>query len=211
MSKENKTDEPDIIDGYISAKKKLIIFISALSGTDLGKIGEILGSDLKIDVISERKYYKKDELEDIILSNGQKIKNIFNENVINWDEFNENISNLGGQNRGIIVTGVMFPTDKVVKPDLHIHLKISSEKLFEKRKQYISKHIDEFKLSEKDIAEYVKKVYEEVEVKFYKDIITKSFINKFIKVDDKDDEQIVTEIFNEIIHFIENVVNKIYN
>jgi len=198
---------PDIIDGYMIIRKKLIIYISALSGIDLGKICEMLSNDLKIKVMSEKKFYK-DDLKEITLSDGKKIKNIFDFEAVDWVEFNKNAGKLGRENRGIIIYGMMFPKDKIARPDIHIHLKISPEKLFEKRQKYILEHTNDFHVKKEDIIKYLQMTYDEVERKFYKDLIEKSFINKFIKIDDKTDDEITDEIFNEIIKFIESVVHK---
>lgn len=189
----------DIIDGYVLENGKLTILISGFSGAGKTKIGKKISNELKMEFINETKYYELRNMKKIKLTNGKEILNMDSYDVVEWNKLNEEIEKKN-KKRGVVVSGFMFPKDKINKPDLHIHLKISKEKLIDKRKKFMEKHKEHFKEEE---IKNVQKILDEITYPFYKKTIDESIINKFVNISDKKEDEIVDILFNIIIEFIQ--------
>lgn len=204
--------EFNIIDAYLKYNKQFIIIISGLSGTNKSKICQKISSIINFFYLNSRDYIQKNKYEEIELSNKKTVK-LWHD--YNWDEIIKKINE--NKNKGIIICGDYFPSDKLdnLYIDQHYHIKISKQNLIKKRLEYIhnSKKKEEKEEFYDDETENL--IINQLTYPYYLDIIQKSKINKFINVNEMlelNDNEYLDKIANIIVdNIIEYIVQYLKN
>ena len=133
----------NIVEAYQKYKKQFIILISGFSGCGKTYLAKNIERDFKIKRINLTSYYKDDYNQTMEMRSDDGNVNVIdwdNPDAVNWDKFNNDINDLIKQNIGVVVSGFGFYDDKInFTPDIHIHIKISKEKLLD----YRDKNIDD--------------------------------------------------------------------
>ena len=190
----------NIVEVYKELNHQFIILISGLSGCGKTVLGNNISRDFKIDLIDTKKFYKKDFDEKIQLPNGMTVTNYDTDNAMDWVQVNANVNKMKAE--GVVVIGHAFPTDKIeFKPDYHIHLKISKQKLKDKRLAYIERHKE---LNFNAEAEALR--VNAVTYPYYLDVLKRMKMDKFIDATELSDDNIYDEVFDAIIKFVESRV-----
>ncbi len=131
----------NVIEKYIELKKQLIILISGFSGSGKTLLAKNIEQDFKLQFLNLNDYLKKDYKEVVDLGHDIKVIDWDNPDAVDWDKFNKKIESI--KNKGIVISGFGFPTDKInFNPDFHIYLKISKDKLIKNRQDYLEEHAD---------------------------------------------------------------------
>lgn len=196
----------NIIEAYIKFNKKLVIFISGLSGCGKTIIAKKISDRFNLRLIKQFNYYKKDYNETITLSDDNKYVNWSNDNAIDWDKLNDDINKY--KNEGIIVTGFALTDDKIIeKPDYHIHVKISKGNCIERRKDFIKHKHQDNELINKSInmLEMNKLIYP-----YYLETRNRSKINKFLNANEQSDNDMFENADNVLLEYINNNVYKLH-
>ena len=198
MSKHDK----NIVEAYIEFNKQLIILISGLPGCGKVTVAKKVSDLFKLSFLDEIDYFKKDNNEKVKLSDGKIEKDVTNwytDNAINWDKLNEDVTNL--KSNGIVLSGISFPADKITfKPDYHLHLNISKQQCIDKRLKFLERYTD---------TEFMEKtVMNQLIYPYYIDVTKRSKINKFVNINDIDDEKVFDNVFTVLIGFIQEYHDK---
>jgi len=86
-------------------------------------------------------FFKSDYNEIVDLGHNIKVIDWDNPDAIDWDKFNDKVKSLNDS--GIVISGFGFPNDRInFKPNFHIHLKISKDKLIKNRHDYLDENKD---------------------------------------------------------------------
>lgn len=190
----------NIVEKYKEFNKQLIILISGLSGSGKTELGENMSRDFKIKLMQAKDYYKTDITDTIKLPNGKVVVNYDTDNAIDWDRLNEDINKY--KLDGVIVVSHAFPTDKLnFKADYHVHLKISKQKLRDKRMEYIEKHKDKGFDSETELLRINAVTYP-----YYMDVLKRMKTDKFMDVTEMSDDIIYDKVFDAILDHIKKSV-----
>jgi uridine kinase len=132
----------NLVEEFNLRNEGIIIFISGLSGTNRTILAKEIERDLKLKLISLDDYCNNNP--PIIEILDQKVRDWDDIENYNWDKLNSDIQK--NKTIGCVVYGDNFPKSKLrINPDYHIHIKISKEKLIEKRREYIEKNPEKCK------------------------------------------------------------------
>ena len=204
--------EFNIIDAYLKYNKQFIIIISGLSGSNKSKICQKIATIINFMYLNTRDYIQKDKYEEKELSNKKTVKLWYN---YNWDEIIKKINE--NKNKGIIICGEYFPSDKLnnLYIDQHYHIKLSRQNLIKKRLEYIHNSNNKEKKEEFYDDETENLIINQATYPYYLDIIQKTKINKFINVNEMielDENEYLDKIVNIIIdNIIEYIVHYLKN
>ena len=197
-----------VIEAYLNKYKQLIILVSGFSGSGKGVLSKSLAKDFKIKYMNLNDYYKEDwdKESEAIEIDDHKIVDWDTPESINWERFNEDIEK--NKKTGVIVSGFSFPQNKLgLKPDFHIHLKITKDDLLQNRKDYVNEREDS-KVSELD-DELARRILNKISYPHYMKSLEDSFINKFINI--KSGREELKQGYNNMFDYlIENIEKKIY-
>jgi adenylate kinase family enzyme len=197
-----------VIEAYLNKYKQLIILVSGFSGSGKGVLSKSLAKDFKIKYMNLNDYYKDnwDKESEAIEIDDHKIVDWDTPESINWERFNEDIEK--NKKTGVIVSGFSFPQNKLaLKPDFHIHLKITKDDLLQNRKDYVNEREDS-KVSELD-DELSRRILNKISYPHYMKSLEDSFINKFINI--KSGREELKQGYNNMFDYlIENIEKKIY-
>ncbi len=192
----------NIVEKYIEIKGQLIILISGFSGSGKTLIAKNIESDFKINFLNLNDFYRKDYVNIVDLGNDVKVNDWDNPESINWEEFNGKVNEL----KTVIVSGFCFPDDLIkFKPDYHIYLKISKQKLLENRHSYLEENKDNPLNDIKD-SKIELLILNNLSYKHYIDIKERSTYTFNIDVSDKTPDSTYDDIFDKIIKEIEKIV-----
>jgi hypothetical protein len=187
------------LDEYIKYNSGLIILISGLSGSNRSIVAKEIERDFKIKLISLDSYCKKNNDKIFELPNNKKITDWEHIDTYDWDKFNSDIEQHNPS--GVVAYGDYFPTFKLkIAPDFHIHVKISKERLIEKRKEqiekYPEKHAEMMKLINNDdfVLMVNKMIYP-----YYIEYRDKSKIDKYVNSDKNNTDELYEQVFGYIM------------
>ncbi len=195
----------NILDAYKKYNNQLIILISGLSGTNKSKISQQLAKELNLKYLNTRDFLNKENFKEHELSNSNKVK-VYDE--YSWDKIIEKINEL--KSNGVLIAGEYFPSDKLGKLhiDMHIHIKLSKQNIIRKRLEYINS-LDEEEKKKYNNEETETLIVNQILFPNYLENLQKSHINKFINANELIDleekefiEKNLDKIFNEIIQYI---------
>ena len=198
----------NIIDAYIKYNNQLIFILSGFSGTKKSHIAELLSHDTKLKLLSLKNYYIKEKGEKIKLPNDKEVTSYDNIDVIDWDKLVDDIKKY--KNKGIILEGEFFPSNKLenLQIDHHLHIKLSKQNLLKKRIEF-NKNKDKNFDEQTEIL-----LMNQITYPFYLDIIQKSHINKFINgneiIEQYKEDEYVDKMYDLVFDiFIKFIVEKL--
>ena len=200
----------NIVEAYIKFKKQLLIFISGLPGCGKMELAKNISADFNIEIIDQFNYYKKDYSVTTTLPDGTELINWYTDDAIDWDKFNKNINEM--KEKGLIVVGISFPSDKIeATPDHHIHLNISKQLCMEKRTEFLNKHKDEEKY--KEDLELIGTQTEKLKMNqlifpYYLEAIKNAKINKFININELNENQTYDIAFDLLLDMIKKYLKQ---
>lgn len=199
----------NIVEAFISLTGKLLIFITGLPGCGKHNLAKNIKKDFKIKLIDQTDYRKKDYIHTIKLPDGSNIINWYTDEAIDWERLNDDIDLF--QKEGLLVVGLSLPNDKIKsKPNYHIHLNISKQTCLERRKIFYEKHKDKYEEEYLNINSPIEKLKMNILIyPYYLESVTRSRVNKFININNIDDDQVYNIAFDALIDFIQNSINDI--
>ena len=194
-----------VVEAYIDKHKQLIILLSGFSGSGKTVLGKSLSKDFKIDFINLNDYYKED-WDEVVEIDENKIVDWDSPDAVDWDKLNDYINK--NKKKGMIISGFSFPQNKLsVKPDFHIHLKISKDDLIKNRNDYVAEKEDS-KISQLD-DDMTRRILNKISYPHYMKSLEDSYINKYISV--KSGQESLKETYSTMFDYlIENIEKKIY-
>lgn len=196
----------NIVEAYIKFKGQLLIFISGLPGCGKLSLAKNICRDFKIKIIDQFDYHKKGYDIETNLSDGTQVVNWYSDEAIDWDRMNEDIEKF--KKDGLIVVGFSLVENKITSaPDYHVHLNIAKQLCMDRRKEFLEKHKDkeEYKEEYKLVDTQTEKlIMNKLIYPYYLESIPKSKINKFINLNNTDDDQVYDIAFEALI----DVINK---
>jgi cytidylate kinase len=203
----------NIIEAYIKFKGQLIIIIAGLSGCGKNKLAENISKDFKLTWIKtsdfcNNSYSKKIDLD------GEEIDDYDDDNIIDWDKFNQEITKQLEKNKGLVISGVNFPKEKITFDiNFYIFIKLNKQNILKRRLEFIKDHEKDCKKIGKNIEpEKEKRIFNLVTYNYYENIMANELINKYINannfMDNQEtyDEKIYDETFDYLINIIEQFV-----
>jgi len=198
----------NIVEAYIEFNNGLLIFISGLPGCGKLALAKNISTTFKINFMDQFDYYKKDYNNKVELPDGTNVINWYTDDAIDWPRLNQDIANL--KTEGLVVAGVSFPNELLeIKPSYHVHLSISKQTCLDRRRDFLEKYKDkypeEYKLLETN-AEKLK--MNQLIYPYYLEAKKGATINKFININELNDERIFDQVFDVLIEFIDGVVHK---
>jgi uridine kinase len=213
----------NIVEAYIKLNKKLVIFISGLSGSGKSFIAQNIAKDFNIRYIDLESYCKKDFNKKIKVSDSLVVTDWDNIESYDWIKLNKDIEE--EQNKGVLICGYVFPKNKITfiptqyqinindtnVPYFHIHVKISKQKITEYRHNYIKKH--KKKCSELlpilDTPDELLLI-NNIVYPYYTKYLEMSIIHKFLNGNNLTLQQMYDQAFEFLIEKIKNILNE-YN
>jgi len=131
----------NIVEQYIKNNLQLIILISGFSGSGKTLLAKNIEKDFKINFVNLNDFFKSDYNEIVDLGHNIKVIDWDNPDAIDWDKFNDKVKSL--KDSGIVISGFGFPNERIkFKPNFHIYLKISKDKLIKNRHDYLDENKD---------------------------------------------------------------------
>lgn len=200
----------NLSDEYIVRKKGLIILLSGLSGSNRTVLAKEIERDFKLKLINLESYCRKENTKQFEINSDITVTDWEHIDVYDWDKFNENVNSQ--KEKGVIIYGDYFPTFKLnFEPDFHIHIKVSKEKLIEKRKEYIENNPEECA----EMLEFVKTgklelIINKMTYPYYLEYRDKSNIGKFVNADKNTPDEMYDQIFDYIIFSMRKFLNEYY-
>jgi adenylate kinase family enzyme len=198
----------NVAEAYIKYKKQLIIIISGLSGCGKSMLAQDISSDFKIPIIKQREFYKKDYDLKVDLHNGKTVINWHTDDSIDWDLLNERIESDKG--KGLILTGLAFPPDKLkFKTDYHFHVSLSKQNCLERRKKIIEEKKDKYPEAYEEIEDGTAKlVMNKLIFPYYLETLKNGVINKFLNGNKLSRSEMYDTAFDILISIIEKYLYK---
>lgn len=198
----------NIVDAYIKFKGQLLIFVSGLSGCGKTYVAKNIARDLKIKIIDQFDYYKKDYVNKITLQDGTEINNWYTDDAIDWDLLNDDINQF--KKDGLVVSGFALKEDNISSnDDFHIHLNITKQNCIARRKEYLEKNKDKYKTEYENVDSPIEKLkMNQLIYPYYIESTKLSKINKFINMNNLSEKEAYDETFNSIIKLISEFLYK---
>jgi len=200
----------NLVEEYILRNEKLIIIVSGLSGSNRSQLAKNIERDFKIKRIDLDLYCNKENTKIFELSNGIKITDWEHIDIFDWKKFNKDVNE--SKKEGLIVCGDYFPTEKLeFKTDFHLHVKLSKQKLMEKRNEYIKKNPDKCPELVKFLdTPIVNLIMKQITYKYYLDYRDKSKIDKYLNGDENTPEQIYDQSFDYLMYSMRKFLDQYY-
>jgi uridine kinase len=196
----------NVVEKYIEIKKQLIILISGFSGSGKTLLAKNIEEDFKLEFINLNNYLIKDYNQVVDLGHDIKVVDWDNPDAIDWDKFNKKV--LAVQDKGVVISGFGFPTDKIkFTPNFHIYLKISKDKLIKNRQEYLEEHKDDPLNEIKDTKTQLL-ILNNLSYKHYLDNKTKSNYTYQLDTSELTPDTTYDKIFDYIIESVEKYIYK---
>lgn len=197
-----------LLDTYITVKKSFIVLISGLSGSGRSQLAKEIERDFKIKLIALDNYCKKENTRIFEVNSEIKIKDWDHIDVYEWDRFNEDVI----EANTVVAYGDYFPTDKLkFTPDYHLHVKISKDKLIEKRKEYIKNNPEKCKeLLEFIDNNQIELIIKKVTFPYYLEYRGKSKIDKYVSSDTNTVDDMYDQIFKFLMFQMQKYLDEYY-
>lgn len=199
----------NIVEAYVQARGQLILVISGLSGCNKKKVAKIVAKEMGLAFLDQYDYYRKgykntvkvlrtpDESGDSI-----EITDWVSDDAVDWDKFNAAVNDI--KNRGVVICGFnLKPILIRFSIDYQLHLSVSKGSCVEKRIKFLRKNGENYP---EDYQLVQDNLYETVMYKWvfpqYEKIIKEMKINKFVKVGESTDDELVQTVWDLAIGFI---------
>ena len=194
----------NIVEKYIQDKGQLIILISGFSGSGKTLLAKNIERDFGLKFINLNDFYKKDYVNIVTLNENVKVNDWDNPEAVDWDSFNSKVKEL----KNVVVSGFGFPNDRInFKPDFHIYLKISKQKLIENRQKFKEEHEDN-PLNNITDPRTELLILNSLSYKHYMEMKEKSTYTFNMDVSEKTPDNVYDDIFDYVIKEIEKKVYK---
>lgn len=205
----------NVIQAYLKYNKQFVILISGLSGSGKSELAKLMINDFKFKLINLNDYYKKHYNKIVTLKkkddNNLQIVDWDDINAINWDLFNDDITKYINEKIGLIIVGSIFPTEQLkFTQDIHYHIKISKQTLFERRHIFLDKHKKDIEPILYDIkdTETEQLIFDKITEPHYKEYLEKSKVSKFVNANINTIDQIYDIVFEHVIDFVQKYLEK---
>lgn len=197
----------NIIEAYKKFNSKLIIIISGIDGCGKNSIAKQMAKELDLSWINQKDYYDKSYDKTVTLSDDTTLVNLSTDEAIDWDKFNKTVNK--AKNKGLLISGVSFPTDKLkFEPDYHIHISLSKQNCIQRRQQFFEEHQDKYPEDYKLIGSTTESLkMNKLIYPYYLESIKNMKINKFINANKFSKDEAMEEVWNLLIKFIQQFVN----
>lgn len=209
----------NIVEAYIKFSGQLIILISGLSGSGKCKLAKNIQNDFNNKKMTKDFNCKLINLDDYCLKENHKnvtlnvddisiqVKDWDHIDVYDWNKFNDSVNKV--KDSGVIICGTYFPTNKLnFSVDVHLHVKISKQKLIENRLSYIKKHLNDCPELEKiDDQKIITLIINKITYPHYLEYLGISKIDKFLNATELDTETIINESFKYLMFYIQKYLN----
>jgi adenylate kinase family enzyme len=199
----------NVLEAYIKYKKQFIILVSGFSGSGKTLLAKNIERDFKVKYINLNNYYKEDYNVTMEMKTEEGSVNVVdwdNPDAIDWDKFNKDVEELIEKKEGVVISGFGFYDDKIkFKPDMHIHIKISKDKLLENRHKFLEEN-EGHKLNELKDTKLELQILNRMSYPHYIKSIAgtgNGKIHKFINASEMDNDKIYDSSFEYIIDRIE--------
>ena len=194
----------NIIEAYIYHKTQLIIAISGFITDKTEKIINVLCSDLKINKINLCSYYKTSFADKITFDDNTTQMDFESNDIYNWNDINNVVNN--NKKNGIIIYSPYIPSEQCnFDIDIHIHITSNKHTIFDYMDNQIKKNPDIYKalINKKNLKHYVDNII----FKRYEQNIRNMKINKFIKLNDSNNNYL-DELYGNIFDYIITKIKK---
>lgn len=197
----------NIVEAYTKLKGQLVILVSGLPGCGKTMVGKKISKDFDIDYIDQFDYYAKDYDKKVKLPDGSQAIDIYNNDAIDWKKLNKDVNSKKGG--GVIVYGVAFPNDKLdFIPDYHVHMSISKKECLDRQKSYLEKNKDKYPEELKDVESGKERLkMNQLIYPYYLETVKESKINKFVNINNLDDDKAYDSAFDIILSYIQFFLN----
>lgn len=204
--KVRMTDDINIVDAYVIREKSFIIFVSGLQCCGKTTLAKYIARDFDMELIDQFNYFKKDYDVKSKLSDELSLVNWDSDDAINWDKFNADIQTAKTSRKKVVVVGFALVDDKIkIKPNIHIHLGISKQRSLEKKRVFLEKNKEKYPEEYSEINTPIELLkMNKFIFPYYLSTKERSKINKFISVNDIDDNKAYDQVFDSIVDYIED-------
>lgn len=196
----------NIVEVYNKYNKQLIILVSGLSGSGKTKLADNLKNLMHIKLVNAERYYKKENTNVVTLTNGMKVTDWDHIDTYDWKTINEEVNKM--KSEGVILCGAYLPTNKLdFKPDFHLHIKISKQKLIEKRHEFMKTHPDKYDGFDKILDTPTEQLMiNQITYPHYLDYLKESKIDKWLNANELSDDEIYDQAFNYLMYAINEYI-----
>lgn len=197
----------NIVEAYTKYNKQLIILVSGLSGSGRTKLANSIEKDFKLTKISMDNHCVQKNNIVVKLSDGVTVTDWDHIDAYDWLSINNDINT--NKKNGCVVVGPYFPTDKIdFTPNFHLHVKITKQKLFEKRHEFIKNNPSKCP----DILAILNTPTEnllinQVVYPHYIEYMKKSKVDKYLNANELSEQQIYDNAYDYLINVISKFIN----
>lgn len=197
----------NIVEAYTKLKGQLVILVSGLPGCGKTMVGKKISKDFGIDYIDQFDYYVKGYDKKVELPDGSQVLDIYNNDAIDWKKLNKDVNSK--KEGGVIVYGVAFPNDKLdFVPDYHIHMSISKKECLDRQKSYFEKNKEKYPEEWASVESGKERLkMNQLIYPYYLETVKESKINKFVNINNLDDDKAYESAFDIIISYIQFFLN----
>lgn len=186
----------NILEEYLYRNNnEIIIIVSGLSGTQRSSLSKLISNDLSIELINIDKFCDEKKAKKIDF-NGKLVNNWDDNDLIDYEEVKKAIEK--SKNKCVITGNYIF--SDIIKTDLHFHIKIDKEKLYENRKRYLEENKNDCK-EEYEIINDLKGFLNKTTWNNYFISLPKMSINYYIPYND-DIQVMYNKIFDDTMKYI---------
>lgn len=205
----------NIVEAFLKFNHQYVIIISGLLGSGKTEIAKILAKELKFKHVKLEKYFKDNDKKineidqsSTELTNPQETPEIelCNYDKIDWHLFNSYVNE--NKKNGIICSGMIFDNSNIkFKTNYTIHLQISKQQWLEKVKEKLKEKISDEAKVDQEFQELKKKLNADC-YSYYVDKIKTMKAQKFVNVTIFNEALLSQEIWDDLMKFTNNSVNK---
>lgn len=194
----------NVVEKYIENKKQLIILISGFSGSGKTMLARNIERDFKINFLNLNDFYKKDYENIVDLGNDIKVNDWDNPDAVDWEMFNKKVNELNT----VVISGFGFPNNLIdFKPDFHIYVKISKQKLIENRQKFKEDH-ENNQVNDIQDPKIELLILNNLSYKHFMYIKENSTYTYSVDVSEKNQDESYDDVFEYLIKDIEKFVYK---
>lgn len=197
----------NIIEAYIKFNSQLIIVISGIHGCGKSSVAKRIAKDLNLKWLDQHDYYDKTYNKTVTLSDDTTLVNLSTDDAIDWDSLNKSVN--ATKSKGLVVSGMSFPKDKIkFEPDYHLHISLSKQNCIQKRKEFLEKHKDKYPEDYARIGSTTETLkMNKLIYPYYMETVKNMAVNKFINANKFSKDEVIVEAWTLAITFIQQFVD----